>query len=99
VVIQAKHTEIPTKLFSESDFSGETKSSVIGKELLRVQELIAKGELDFYMLFANRRLNAVAEEKIRKRIAAESGLELFCASCAQVSGSRCAATAGRIRQL
>lgn len=74
VVIQAKHTEIPTKSFSEGDFSGDSDSSVLGKELPRIEALIAKGELDYYMLFANRRLTGVTEESIRKRIADESGL-------------------------
>ncbi|MEX1028240.1 MAG: ABC-three component system protein [Candidatus Paceibacterota bacterium] len=74
VVIQAKHTEIPTRSFSESDFSGTTKSSVLSKELLRVRSLLQNGELEFYMLFANRRLTGITEAGIRKRIASETGL-------------------------
>jgi hypothetical protein len=74
VVIQAKHTEMPTKSFSEADFSGTTDSSVLGKELPRVKRLIADSELEFYVLFSNRRLTGVTEAEIRKRIATETGL-------------------------
>ena len=74
VVIQAKHTEMPARSFSENDFSGQGNTSILGKELLRITNLIAAAELDFYMLFANRRLTGTTDADIRQRIASETGL-------------------------
>ena len=74
VVIQAKHTEFQTKAFSEAEFSGEKETSIISEELVRIKMLIADHELDYYMLFANRRLSAITEANIRKRISLETGL-------------------------
>ena len=75
IVIQAKHTEMMNRKFSENDFSGAGEKSVIGKELPKIQALIAAKELDYYMLFANRRLTGVTEAEIRGRIASETGLD------------------------
>ena len=69
VVIQAKHTDLINKKFSERDFSGEASSSIISEEIRRIARLRQNGELDYYLLCSNRRLAGVAEEKIRKRIA------------------------------
>ncbi len=74
IVIQAKHTERPDASFSEPDFSGETASSILGKEMPRIKKLIEKKELDHYILFANRRLTGIANESILKRIEREAGL-------------------------
>ena len=74
IVIQAKHTEYPTKSYSDADFSGEANSSTLSKELFRIKKLIADDELEYYMLFANRRLSGVTEPVVRKRISAETGL-------------------------
>jgi hypothetical protein len=76
VVIQAKHTELLNKKFSEPDFSGEGDSSILGEEISRIRSLINAGELDYYMLFSNRRLTGVTDEQIRKRIASETGLDI-----------------------
>jgi len=74
VVIQAKHTELLNKSFSESDFSGEGDSSILGKELPKVKALIDAGELDYYMLFANRRLTGITDDEIREQISSATGL-------------------------
>ncbi len=74
IVIQAKHTEMLNKKFSESDFSGEGDTSILGKEIPRIRAMIRDDELQYYMLFANRRLTGVAEPKIRKKIADATGL-------------------------
>jgi len=74
IVIQAKHTEMLNKKFSEADFSGDGDTSIVGKEIPRIQAMIKAGELQYYMLFANRRLTGVADQAIRKRIADETGL-------------------------
>lgn len=79
-VAQAKHTENPCAKFSDSDFSGEAASAVLTEELTRVSALVAAGELEHYLLFANRRLAGVADGELRKRIKDSSGattVELF----------------------
>ncbi len=75
IVIQAKHTDLINRKFSEPDFSGDAASSVLSEEIPRIKRLRAAGELDYYLLFANRRLAGVAEEKIRKRIAQAAGID------------------------
>ncbi|MCD0458619.1 ABC-three component system protein [Roseiconus lacunae] len=74
IVIQAKHTEMQNKSWSEADFSGENDSSVLAKELPRIKALLERGELDYYMLFSNRRLTGVTDEAIRGRICKDTGL-------------------------
>ena len=75
VVIQAKHTEYSEKKFSDSDFSGESESCIIAEEIPKIRRLVQDGELDYYMMFANRRLTGVAEQNIRKKISDECGLD------------------------
>lgn len=74
IVIQAKHTDLINRKFSEPDFAGQAASSVLAGELPRIKRLRDAGELDYYMLFSNRRLAGVAEERLRKRIAAAAGI-------------------------
>lgn len=73
VVIQAKHTELLNKKFSESDFMGE--DSVMSKEFPRIQQLMEDKELDFYILAANRRLTGVTDADIRKAVEEATGLD------------------------
>jgi hypothetical protein len=69
VIIQAKHTNGYNKSFSESDFfSRSGKSSIIAKELPRIENLRKQNDLDHYMLFSNRRLAGNAESEIREHI-------------------------------
>lgn len=75
VIIQAKHTNGLNKSFTESDFYSPTsKSCVVLTELPRIMKLRDDGELDHYMLFANRRLTGDGESTIRRAIAAAAGL-------------------------
>jgi len=68
-IIQAKHTNGLGKRFSDSDFFVDgSDTTVIGKEIPRIKNLRGRGELDNYMLFANRRLAGEAESTIRKYI-------------------------------
>ncbi|MFL5481942.1 MAG: ABC-three component system protein [Gemmatimonadaceae bacterium] len=79
-VVQAKHTENPVGKFSDTDFSGQTDSSVLSKEIPRIRNLVNQGELQNYMLFSNRRLAGVSDSQIRQRILNETGVtrvELF----------------------
>ena len=74
-IIQAKHTNGYNKHFSEADFySVDGDSSVLSKEILRINKLRESKQLDHYMLFANRRLAANAESEIRSYIAEQCGI-------------------------
>ena len=74
-IVQAKHTNGYNKIFSESDFfSPSSGNTVLGKEIPRIKKLCTKGQLDNYMLFANRRLAGNAESEIRSYIAKECGI-------------------------
>jgi len=69
VVIQGKHTNGLNRTFYEADFYSESNTNcVIAKELPRIIALRGAGDLDHYMLFANRRLSAIADAAIRKYI-------------------------------
>lgn len=75
VIAQAKHTNGYNNTFSDSDFYSETTNeTVLGKELPRIKSLRTGNGLDHYMLFANRRLTANAESKLRSVIAKAAGL-------------------------
>lgn len=79
-VVQAKHTESPVAKYSDTDFSGSAKSSMLSKECPGVKKLVKKGDLDNYLLFTNRRMSGVAEGPIIERIKKETGakvVELF----------------------
>lgn len=69
IIIQAKHINSYNRSFSDSDFfKPDGQNTVLGKEIPRIKALREQGELDYYMLFANRRLTANSEAKIRKAI-------------------------------
>jgi hypothetical protein len=68
-VIQAKHTNGYNRRFSESDFfKRDSDASILSKEIPRIRALRQNGELDHYMMFANRRLGANADADIRSYI-------------------------------
>ena len=68
-IIQAKHCNGPYRSFSESDFFSPTsKTSVIEKEIPRINGLRQTQQLDHYMLFSNRRLTGNTETEIRTYI-------------------------------
>lgn len=75
IIVQAKHTDLINSKFSEPDFSGDAASSVLSKEVPRIRRLRDAGELDDYLLFSNRRLAGVAEQKIRKTISEKAGID------------------------
>ena len=75
VVIQGKHTNGINRSFSEADFYSESNTKcILAKELPRIIALKTGGNLDHYMLFANRRLSAIADAAIRKYISSGAGL-------------------------
>jgi hypothetical protein len=72
-IVQAKHTNGYNKHFSESDFySIGSMNTVIGEEVPRIRKLRNAGQVDHYMLFANRRLAGNADQAITAHIAKES---------------------------
>lgn len=74
-IIQAKHTNGYNKSFSEGDFYSKiSQKTTIGDEIPRIKKLRAKGQLDNYMLFANRKLAGNAESEIRAHISKECGI-------------------------
>ncbi len=76
VIVQAKHTNGFNKSFSESDFFGvNSKTATINKEIERVKKLIGTKKLDYYMLFANRKLTAHYDDIITSYISENTGLE------------------------
>lgn len=76
-IIQAKHTNGHNRSFSELDFySAKSTTTVLGKELPRIKKLRASGELDHYMLFANRKLTGNAEADLQKVISQECSIPI-----------------------
>jgi hypothetical protein len=74
-IIQAKHTNGYNRHFSQTNFySATAKNTVLGEEIPRIKNLRASGQLDHYMLFANRRLAGNAESEIRAYIAKQCGI-------------------------
>ena len=71
---QAKHTNDTNRHFSDASFSGDAKSSVLSKELVRLEALVAAKELTNYILFSNRRLGGVIAPQLIKRIANETSI-------------------------
>lgn len=75
VIIQAKHTNGYNKKFSESDFfSADSVSTVIAEEVPKIKRLKDSGQLDHYMLFANRGLSGNAESEIRTHISVKCNI-------------------------
>ena len=60
IIIQAKHTHRNNASCSESDFQSILKTSVIPA----IKKLKKKNEIDFYLLFTNRKLSGVQHPKI-----------------------------------
>lgn len=75
VIIQAKWTSGINKHYTDSDFySKESKSSLLAKELIKVKSKVENGELNYYMLFANRSLTGGAKPIIINYISEKTGL-------------------------
>lgn len=69
-IIQAKHTEKPNARCSDYDFKKILKEEVNQ----RLKKLIEDKELDYYLLFTNRRLSGITDAKITDSI--ESNLDI-----------------------
>lgn len=60
IIIQAKHTQRSNASCSDSDFKNILKNEVIPS----VNNLFSNNEVDFYLLFTNRKLSGVQDSKI-----------------------------------
>ncbi len=71
IIIQAKHTKRNNASCSESDFQSILKTSVIPA----IRNLKNKKEIDYYLLFTNRKLSGVQYPKIESIFDAKTGIE------------------------
>lgn len=70
IIIQAKHTIKIDASCSDSDFN-----SILDKEVIpSVKKLAAINEINYYLLFTNRKLTGVQDSKIGSLIEAETGI-------------------------
>ena len=60
IIIQVKHTQRPDASCSDSDFQSILKKSVIPA----INNLKEKNEIDYYLLFTNRKLSGIQDGKI-----------------------------------
>jgi hypothetical protein len=76
VVVQGKHTNGYNRSFSEGDFFNPKPgcASIVSDELPRIKKLRDNKQLDHYMLFANRRLSALAQTDIVDYISQACGI-------------------------
>lgn len=72
-IVQAKHTTNPIGKFTDNNFS-VNKNSVMMEELPKIKKLIDQKELDYYLLFSNRRMSGDGETKVRQLIIESTGL-------------------------
>ena len=69
-IVQAKHTIEPMASCSDKSFE-----KILTSELPKLDALIADDELDYYLLFTNRRLTAGKEKLLRKKMCALKGIK------------------------
>ncbi len=74
-IVQAKHTGNPVATCSDNKFFGN-KTSLIAEEAIKVKELHEKGDLEYYILFTNRKYSGNADSVIRKYISDYSGVDI-----------------------
>ena len=60
IIIQAKHTQRNGASCSDSDFKSILKKEVIPK----ISKLVKNNEIDFYLLFTNRKLSGIQDKRI-----------------------------------
>jgi hypothetical protein len=61
IIIQAKHTTKENASCSDSDFQ-----SILQKEIQKIRQLKENKELDYYLLFTNRKLTGVKDSDVQK---------------------------------
>lgn len=70
IIIQAKHTIKENASCSDSDFKSIIKNSVIPA----VKKLKASNDIDYYLLFTNRKLTGNQDNAIEKQLSKETGV-------------------------
>jgi len=71
IIIQAKHTHRPNASCSDSDFQTILKNEVIPS----IKKLSDNKEIDYYLLFTNRKLSGIQDKKIEDLLDAENLVE------------------------
>ena len=69
-IIQAKHTTNPGGSCSDNAFT-----QIMKKERPRIKALVAKKELDHYLLFTNRRISGIKDAQLRKDLLRIRGIK------------------------
>lgn len=76
-IIQAKHTNGINASFSEPAVcNAEKMTGLVVDEIPKIMTLFASGEVQNYLLISNRKLSAIAEQKITKLISDETGMPI-----------------------
>ncbi len=74
-IIQAKHTANPMASCSDNKFHGN-KTSIVAEEIDKIKRLNANNELNYYILFTNRKYTGNADSIIRKAISEETSIDV-----------------------
>lgn len=68
-IIQAKHT-----LNSNASCSDKTFEDTIDDEIIKIKKLKEAGEIDYYLVFTNRKYSGITGERLCKKIITETGV-------------------------
>lgn len=68
-IIQAKHSSSPITSCSDKEFV-----NIVTAEIAKIKALKAKGDIDNYMLFTNRKYSGVKGEELCRKIIQETGI-------------------------
>ena len=71
IIIQAKHTQRPNASCSDSDFQRILKNEVIPA----INKLKENNEIDYYLLFTNRKLSGIQDKKIEDFLDTQTNVE------------------------
>ena len=66
-IIQSKHTNTPDSSCADSDFK-----TIVNKEIDKIKKLKINNEIDYYLLFTNRKYTATSGEKLLNKIIEET---------------------------
>lgn len=71
IIIQAKHTQRPNASCSDSDFQTILKNEIVSS----IKKLTNNKDIDYYLLFTNRKLSGIQDKKIEDLLDAENLVE------------------------
>lgn len=76
-IIQAKHTNKVNASYSDADVCNESnKTGLVCDEVPKIKKLVDSGEAQNYLLVSNRKLTAIAQQRISKFISENTGLPI-----------------------